>query len=194
MSSSKKHSTKVERTLSTEAAAAMLEDLARGLGSSEMLVVGETPVILHPAREAVLKLEAKSSPKKASISIKLSWQPPAVASAGFARPLGPRPPQEMPTASITQPSGAAPSVAEPEGGELNVRPGASEAGAGPSVEATETPEAAPQARPTNSAKEAGQTTRAARPGKPAPKKASKKRATKKRPGRASTKRKASGAR
>ena len=82
MSSSNKKSTKLERTLSSSAAAALLEEVARGLRAGELLLQGENAITMHPGSVLQIELEAKEKPSKGSLALKLSWQPPLVTIAG----------------------------------------------------------------------------------------------------------------
>jgi amphi-Trp domain-containing protein len=84
MSSSNKKSIKLERTLSSSAAAALLEEIACGLRASELLLQGENAITLHPGSVLQIELEAKEKPSKGSLVLKLSWQPPLVTIAGQA--------------------------------------------------------------------------------------------------------------
>lgn len=88
--SSKKQSTEMERVVSTTAAAKLLESIAEGLRSRELVVQGETPLTLFLPGNVEIKLEAKSKPKKGTLSLKLQWQPPLLAGPGLQVGNGPR--------------------------------------------------------------------------------------------------------
>lgn len=79
MSSKKKVATEVERTLSAEAVAALLEGIARGMRSNQVRLQGDEPVDLHPGSVVKVKLEAKEKVEKGSLTLKMTWRPPLMA-------------------------------------------------------------------------------------------------------------------
>lgn len=100
MSSSKKQSTELESTLDANAVAEVLESVAQGLRGTEMRVHGKTPVVLNPAGVIEFKLEAKQKPKKASLSLKMSWQPPLIAGVRITSGSGPAPSAARPVVAV----------------------------------------------------------------------------------------------
>lgn len=81
--SSKKQSTEIEQTLTTAAAANLLERIAAGLRAQQLSVEGEETITLFLPDELELKLEAKGKPKKGALSLKLRWQPRLLAGPGL---------------------------------------------------------------------------------------------------------------